>query len=126
MRPIPQSLAPAPLLTRMCSPGTASCWQHGPQSKITITFTAETTQDFTAGAYSRNLAELSGSRTVGGVTQNFSASDFVFNTYNDPAVTNMTVSKTASIPTSEPLYPGDQYTYTVTVTNNTTAPWVRI
>jgi len=81
-----------------------------PNQQITITFTAQTTMAFPAGTITRNIAEATGTRTVGGLPQTFVTSDFAFNTYG-----NLTVSKTSSA--TGPLYPADQFTYTVTVTN---------
>jgi uncharacterized repeat protein (TIGR01451 family)/fimbrial isopeptide formation D2 family protein len=81
-----------------------------PNQTITITFQAHTTQSFTLGAITRNIVQASGTRTVAGATQTFVASDFAFNSYGD-----LTVSKTSSA--TDPLYPGSQFTYTVTVTN---------
>lgn len=52
---------------------------------------------------------------VGSVTQNFRASSYVFNTYLDSAVNNMTVAKTSGAP--DPVSPGDTIPYTVTVSN---------
>ena len=82
--------------------------------KSIITFTAETNQAFTAGEISRNFVEATGTRTVEGVNQTFSTTDFAFVTYGDYAI-----SKTSS--GSDPLGPGDQYTYTIEVTNPATA-----
>jgi len=82
--------------------------------EIIITFTAQTNQVFSTGDLSRNNVEASGSRTVGtppnDVTQTFTTSDFAFVSYGD-----LEIVKTSS--GVDPLYPGDQYTYTVTVTN---------
>ncbi|MFZ3138771.1 MAG: C25 family cysteine peptidase [Thermodesulfovibrionales bacterium] len=77
---------------------------------ITITFTGQTTTGFAVGTITRNTVEATGTRTVGGATQTFVTSDFAFNSYGD-----ITVTKTSSA--TDPLYPGDQFTYTVNVTN---------
>jgi len=81
-----------------------------PNQNITITFTAQTTQAFSLGTITRNVVQAKGTRTVSGATQTFVTSDFAFNSYG-----NLTVSKTSSAAT--PLYPGNQFIYTVTVTN---------
>jgi len=78
--------------------------------EITIVFTAETTQVFSTGDLSRNLVEVSGTRTVETVTQTFTTTDFAFVAFGD-----LEIEKTSS--GVDPLYPGDTYTYTVTVTN---------
>lgn len=77
---------------------------------ITISFTGQTTQSFSVGDITRNTVQAAGTRTVAGATQTFVTSDFAFNSYGD-----MTVTKTSSA--TDPLYPGNQYTYTVNVTN---------
>ena len=85
-----------------------------PNQTITITFTAQTTQVFAVGAITRNVAQASGTRTVAGASQTFVTSDFAFNTFG-----NLTVTKTSNAPS--PLYPGNQFTYTVTATNPSAA-----
>jgi uncharacterized repeat protein (TIGR01451 family) len=77
---------------------------------ITISFKAKTTRNFSLGDVSMNYAEANGSRTVGSITQTFTASDFAFVTFG-----NLQVTKTTS--GVDPLSPGEQYSYTVTVTN---------
>ena len=85
-----------------------------PNQQIIITFIAETTTDFSVGDISRNDVEAVGSRSISGptgtVTQTFTATDFAFVGYGE-----MQVEKTTG--GIDPLYPGNQYTYTVTVTN---------
>lgn len=84
----------------------------GTNQEILITFTAATTAVFPVGTLSQNRVRSTGSRTVGtpGVTQTFVATDFAY------VVTgNVQITKTSNAPT--PLYPGDTFTYTVTVTN---------
>jgi uncharacterized repeat protein (TIGR01451 family) len=81
-----------------------------PHQKITLSFTAQTTMVFSTGAVSRNIGEAAGTRTVGGGTQTFVTSDFAFISYGD-----LQVTKTSGA--ADPLYPGDQFTYIVTVTN---------
>jgi uncharacterized repeat protein (TIGR01451 family) len=92
-----------------------------PNQTITITFTAQTTQNFNVGDLTRNVAQASGTRTVGSppVTQTFVASDFVFNSYG-----NMTVTKSSSA--TDPLYPGNQFTYSVTVANPSAAAFTGV
>ena len=85
-----------------------------PNQQITITYTAQTTQTFNAGDITLNKVEANGSRTVGGVTQTFVTSDFAYNSF-----TELQITKTSSA--VNPLYSGDQFTYTVTVTNPSTA-----
>ena len=86
-----------------------------PNQAITITFTAQTTANFSVGAITRNVVQASGTRTpVAGVTQTFNASDFAFNTYG-----NLTVTKTSNA--ASPLYPGNQFTYTIKMTNPSSA-----
>jgi len=81
---------------------------------ITISFTGQTTQSFSVGEITRNIVQATGTRTVAGATQTFVTSDFAFNSYGD-----ITVTKTSSA--TDPLYPGNQFTYTVTVTNPASA-----
>lgn len=81
---------------------------------ITITFTGQTTAGFAVGDITRNVVQASGTRTVAGAIQTFVTSDFAFNSYGD-----ITVTKTSSA--TDPLYPGNQFTYTVTVTNPASA-----
>ena len=85
-----------------------------PNQQITITFTGQTTQTFNAGDITLNRVEASGSRYVGGLPQTFVTSDFAYNGFG-----NLTVSKTSSA--VDPLYPGNQFTYTVIVTNPSAA-----
>jgi uncharacterized repeat protein (TIGR01451 family) len=80
--------------------------------EITITFTAETTAVLPLGTLSQNKVNAVGSRTFGtpSETQIFEATDFAYVASGD-----IQISKISSAPT--PLYPGDTFTYTVTVTN---------
>ena len=82
--------------------------------QITITFTGQTTAAFAVGALSQNRVKAVGTRTFGSpsVTQTFTATDFAYVTYG-----NVGISKTSSVPAATPLYPGDTFTYTTTVTN---------
>ncbi len=84
--------------------------------QIIITFTAQIdgTVTFSAGDLTRNFVEVAGTRTVGGITQTFTTTDSAFNSFGD-----MTVTKASS--GIDPLYPGDRFTYTVTVSNPITA-----
>jgi len=90
--------------------------------EITIAFKAQTdgTVAFNAGDMTRNYVEAIGTRIVGNpqVTQTFTTSDFVFNSFSSTA-SQMDVQKTSSA--VDPLSPGDSFTYTVTVTNNGTS-----
>lgn len=81
---------------------------------LTITFTAEVVGSFSTGDITLNSVEATGTRTVQSETQTFSTLDFAFNGFG-----NLEVEKTADA--TDPLYPGDQFTYTVTVTNPATA-----
>jgi uncharacterized repeat protein (TIGR01451 family) len=81
---------------------------------ITITFDGQTTQSFSLGDITRNEVQATGTRTVAGATQTFVTSDFAFNSYG-----NLAATKASSA--TDPLYPGDQFTYTVTVTNPASA-----
>jgi len=83
-----------------------------PQQQITITFDAETVRTFTAGDITRNFVTAVGTRTVGDppVPQTFTTTDFAFNNF-----VSYTIQKTSNAP--EPLYPGDQFTYTVAIAN---------
>jgi uncharacterized repeat protein (TIGR01451 family) len=97
---------------------------------ITIEFVAETSVDTFSAAtttpsyvpadVSINNVKAIGTRTVGespnDVTQTFTASDFEFVTYGDAAVG---IVKTTG--GTDPLSPGDQFTYTVEVSNPATA-----
>ncbi len=86
----------------------------GENQEITIEFTAETTQVFSTGDITRNYVEATGDRSVGAVTQTFTTSNFAFNSFGDMEVS---ISSNAA----DPLYPSDQYTYTVVVTNPASA-----
>ena len=86
-----------------------------PNQRITITFQARTTANFTSGALTQNNVQAIGTRSVGAVTSTFRATDFVFNTYLNSAVNNMTVAKVTGA--TDPVSPGDTIPYTVTVSN---------
>lgn len=86
---------------------------------ITITFTGQTTSNFNVGDITRNVVHATGTRTVAGATQTFVTSDFAFNSYG-----NLTVTKTSNAPV--PLYPGNQFTYTVNVTNPSTTTFTGV
>jgi uncharacterized repeat protein (TIGR01451 family) len=87
-----------------------------PNQQITITFNARTTAAFPNGALTRNDVAAVGTRTVGGVTQTFRASDFAFNAFTDGSL-GMQLTKASSVPEPTPVSPGDTLTYTATVTN---------
>ena len=80
--------------------------------EILITFTAQTMVALPVGTLSQNRVVSTGTRSVGSppVIQTFSATDFAY-----VATGNVQITKTSNAPT--PLYPGDTFTYTVTVTN---------
>ncbi len=84
---------------------------------ITITFTGQTTQPFAAGDISQNRVRAVGTRTLGSpaVTQTFTATDFAYVTHG-----SLQITKTSNAAT--PLYPGDRFRYTVTVTNPPGSP----
>ncbi|MGD8895284.1 MAG: SdrD B-like domain-containing protein, partial [Acidobacteriota bacterium] len=83
-----------------------------PNQAIVVEFTAQTTAVLPTGTLSRNRVSSTGTRTLGtpSVTQTFSATDFAF-------VTSGALGLAKTSGAVEPLYPGDQFTYTVTVTN---------
>lgn len=89
---------------------------------ITITFTARTTQAFNVGDLTMNQVVATGTRTVGGLTQTFVTSDFAFNTYA-ASNSSLTVAKSSCVlgtsctTLTDPLYPGNSFTYKVQVTN---------
>jgi uncharacterized repeat protein (TIGR01451 family) len=84
--------------------------------EVTITFTARTTAVLPIGTLSQNNVKAIGKRTFGtpSQTQTFTTTDFVY-----VASGEMTVTKTSSA--TNALYPGDQFTYTVTATNPASA-----
>ena len=82
----------------------------GANQTIVIQFSAATTQAFSVGDVTENQITASGTRTVGGMVQTFTTTDFVFNTFGE-----LQVAKASS--GIDPLSPGDQFTYTVTVSN---------
>lgn len=83
---------------------------------ILITFTAQTTAVLAAGTLSQNRVKAVGTRTFGtpSQTQTFTTTDFAY-----VASGNSQITKTSSA--TDPLYPGNQFTYTVTVTNPASA-----
>ncbi|MBK5256351.1 MAG: DUF11 domain-containing protein [Vicinamibacteria bacterium] len=91
-----------------------------PNQEIIITFSARTTANFANGDLTQNRVLATGTRTVGGVTQTFNTTDFVFNYYTDSTI-DMQMTKTSSVPLPTPVSPGDPITYTITVTNPPTA-----
>ena len=90
-----------------------------PNQQVTITFRAATTSAFANGTLSQNNVISSATRTVGTsppVSQTFTASDFAY-----VASGSVTITKASSVPAATPLFPGDTFTYTTTVTNPATA-----
>ena len=85
--------------------------------EITIRFTAHTTAVFATGTLSQNRVQAAGTRTFSGVTQTFTATDFVYVISEGTAGTTVGITKTSSVPGTTPVYPGDTLTYTTTVTN---------
>jgi len=86
-----------------------------PNQQITIKFRAATTSAFANGTLSQNNVVASGTRTVGStpaVTQTFNASDFTYVASGSVAIT-----KSSSVPSSTPLFPGDVFTYTTSVSD---------
>lgn len=88
-----------------------------PNQQVVVKFTAETMGVLPAGTLSRNRVLASGTRTVGSpaVTQTFAATDFAYVSSGALGIT-----KTSSAPS--PLYPGDTFGYTVTVSNPAGGP----
>lgn len=84
--------------------------------RIRITFDAETTAVLPAGTLSKNDVRTTGTRTVGvGATQTFNATDFAYVASGD-----LQIEKTSNA--AVPLYPGDSFRYSVTVSNQAGAP----
>ncbi|HVR41417.1 MAG TPA: C25 family cysteine peptidase [Thermoanaerobaculia bacterium] len=83
-----------------------------PNQEIRITFQASTMIALPTGTLSQNRVVSSGTRTVGSpsVTQTFKATDFCFVASGEVQITKASSAAT-------PLYPGDAFTYTTTVTN---------
>ena len=92
--------------------GSALLGSMGPDQELVITFTGRTTQAFTSDDFSRNDVEATGSRTVEGVTQTFSTTDFAVVSYSDAV---MEIEKTTE--TADPVSPGDIIDYTVEITH---------
>ena len=82
--------------------------------EIKITFTAQTTTALAVGTLSQNRVKAVGTRVAGSETQTFTATDFAYVVTGEMSITKATSA-------TDPLYPGDQFTYTVTVTNPATA-----
>ncbi len=84
--------------------------------EVTITFTARTTADLAVGDLSQNRVRAVGTRLTGTAEeQTFTTTDFVYVTSGNIAPGDSLITKTSSA--TDPLYPGNQFTYTVTVTN---------
>lgn len=94
-----------------------------PNQKITITFRARTTaaSTFVDGDVTQNKVLAIGTRTVGGVTQTFKSTDFVFNYFKSATTVTMAMTKTSSVPEPTPVSPGDTLTYTVNIQNPVTS-----
>jgi uncharacterized repeat protein (TIGR01451 family) len=88
-----------------------------PNQQIHITFTAQTTAALATGTLSQNRTTAVGTRTIAGVTQTFTASDFAYVVSEGTTGTTVQITKASSVPAATPLYPGDIFTYTTTVTN---------
>jgi len=86
-----------------------------PDEIITITFDAYTTDTFAPGDVTWNWVRVTGTRTVGGSTQTFTASDSAYNTFTD-----LRVQKVSDIGDG-PLAPGDTITYTIVAANPETS-----
>jgi sorbitol-specific phosphotransferase system component IIA len=87
--------------------------------QIKITFRAATRSVFAAGTLSENNILAAGTRTVGSspaVSQTFTASDFTYVVSG-----SVQIAKSSSVPASTPLFPGDTFSYTTTVTNPASA-----
>jgi uncharacterized repeat protein (TIGR01451 family) len=82
--------------------------------EITITFRAQTTAVLAAGTLSQNRVKAVGTRTFGSPlqTQTFTATDFVY--VASESSTGLTITKTS---VADPLVPGQQFPYTVTLNN---------
>lgn len=87
-----------------------------PNQKIVISYTAVAPAS-TPGTLSQNRVTATGTRTVGGITQTFSATNFAYVVSGA-----LTIAKTSDAPNPLPLFPGDQFTYTVTVGNPAGSP----
>lgn len=85
-----------------------------PNQRIVVSFTAVAPAS-TPGTLSQNRVTATGTRTVGGITQTFSATNFAY-------VVSGAFQITKSSNAANPLFPGDTFTYTVTVTNPAASP----
>ncbi len=81
-----------------------------PRQTLTIQYKAQTSATHTVGDVTENRFTATGTRTVQGITQTFASKAFAFNTFG-----NLQINKTSTAGT--PLFPGDNYSYTITVTN---------
>lgn len=86
-----------------------------PNQEIVISYTAVAPAS-TAGTLSQNRVTATGTRVVGGITQTFSATNFAYVVSGA-----LTIAKTSDAD-PDPLFPGDQFTYTVTVSNPAGSP----
>lgn len=85
-----------------------------PNQRIVVSFTAVAPAS-TPGTLSQNRVTATGTRTVGGITQTFSATNFAY-------VVSGAFQITKTSNAANPLFPGDTFTYTVTVTNPAGSP----
>jgi uncharacterized repeat protein (TIGR01451 family) len=85
---------------------------------ISISFLARTTvSTYGEGALATNNVKATGTRTVQGIQQVFTATGFAFVSFSNRS---MQITKTSDV---NPLaYPGDSINYTVSILNNGTAP----
>ncbi len=86
-----------------------------PNQTFTVKFRASTPIALAVGTLSQNRVVATGTRTVGGVTQTFSATDFAF-----VAIGSLSITKSSN-PTN-PIYPGDTIPYTVVVSSPSGSP----
>lgn len=89
-----------------------------PNQAISISFLARTTVgSFDDGALATNNVTATGTRTVQGIEQVFTATDFAFVNFSD---SSMAITKTSDV---DPVaYPGDTISYTVSVLNDGVGP----
>ncbi|MEZ5585107.1 MAG: hypothetical protein R3F37_22260 [Candidatus Competibacteraceae bacterium] len=81
--------------------------------EITISFVAQTTgTSLNTGDFSRNEVLVASTRTLQGITQTFTASDFALVTFAD---SDLSITKTSDV--VDVVYPGDTIRYTVVVEN---------
>lgn len=93
-----------------------------PNQDISISFRARTTvATFDEGELAINNVAATGTRTVQGIEQVFTATDFAFVTFSE---NSLVITKTSDV---DPLvYPGDTINYTVNITNDGAGPLTNI